>query len=913
MTGVEFGLAIASKSSDRSKRYTALKASATGATGTGFSSLTVTPSNLSVSINRPDSGGSVTMDLETVPLSVASGPGRSVELKLKGALLEASGTMKLVVDSFFSVSGDFAIRYQTETLKQLKDSITSDVTVDLLTIGAENVTAFAGLNGGTANAVGLSLANAGFALAVATSQTDSTKTWIALTADAGSAGFVGPDSIKLSADSIKVNVNQPSTDDSLLNFKTEESGNQYRDEQNSQSYIRRYNGALTEASGDLQLNLNDFVQFSGKLALRKSTASLKLSNGSTVSTEVLAIGGTDINAFAGTNGGTPNAIGFNLTGLSFAFAAVTDVSDRTRTWTALDANATGVTFVGLPDVKISATSLNLSLNRPAATNGPVIDFASTKLTVRTGTSTTRDLDLSGTDGALLEASGTFTIDVAGFFNVSGSLAVRKSDFNLALHDGTKKLDGTTAVSLLTVAGTGLTAFAGMNASDATNKAGLNLTGVNFALAVATETADTKRKWTTLKAGVTSVAVTGITGVTMSSTNLAVQINRKASDSTLADYKTTQNTFTLAKGTNGGADTTIVLDTDGSKGELTEASGTIKIAVQSFFTVNGTFSVRSSHDTAVTLSNGTTIDADLLTIGGTNVSAFAGLNGGSATQTGISLGSTDFGLALITDRADAKRKFTSLKASAGLATFVGTDSISIKGTDLAVTINQGIAANTAAIPAASGNTQYRLIIADQTLGSVTFNKGTSSASANILAADADTQVAEKVKTALEDITGIGDGNVTVSGSRAAGFKIEFINTLAKTDVTGLTVSTNATLSGSLAAVQTATSVSAVSAVQSITLTRTPVVRPTVTTTVTEKTTGAAATAPVMSITISAAATASGTYKLTYNNKTETAAAGLKMRFLSTPTASRLPSVHLPMTQRPLSVSFQRLRSQPRSSM
>ncbi|MFM7925561.1 MAG: hypothetical protein ACKPJJ_35505, partial [Planctomycetaceae bacterium] len=116
--------------------------------------------------------------------------------------------------------------------------------------------------------------------------------------------------------------------------------------------------------------------------------------------------------------------------------------------------------------------------------------------------------------------------------------------------------------------------------------------------------------------------------------------------------------------------------------------------------------------------------------------------------------------------------------------------------------------------------------------MTFTKDGASASANVLADDSDAQVAAKVRTALEGISSIGSGNATVSGSRAAGFTIEFINTLARTNVTGLTVSTNATLSGSLAALQSASSISGVSGVQSLTLTRQPAERPVASTSVTE---------------------------------------------------------------------------------
>ncbi|MFM8725920.1 MAG: hypothetical protein ACKON9_12445, partial [Planctomycetaceae bacterium] len=190
-----------------------------------------------------------------------------------------------------------------------------------------------------------------------------------------------------------------------------------------------------------------------------------------------------------------------------------------------------------------------------------------------------------------------------------------------------------------------------------------------------------------------------------------------------DYSRTPLTLNTGSGTK-------TLNLDGSSGPLAEASGTINIAVQDFFTVNGGFAVRSAQD-SVTLSNGSTVDANLLTIGGSNVSAFAGLNGGSATQIGVSLGNADFGLAFITDRRDSRRKFTSLQATAGLAAFVGADTIDITGTDLSVAINRGLHQNFPASPGASANSQYRLIIADQTRGSVTFTKDGASASASVL--------------------------------------------------------------------------------------------------------------------------------------------------------------------------------------
>ncbi len=61
------------------------------------------------------------------------------------------------------------------------------VETDLMTIGADNVSAFAGNNGGTANALGLELSNVNFALAMLT---DATRKWTSLQAEVGSVALL---------------------------------------------------------------------------------------------------------------------------------------------------------------------------------------------------------------------------------------------------------------------------------------------------------------------------------------------------------------------------------------------------------------------------------------------------------------------------------------------------------------------------------------------------------------------------------------------------------------------------------------------------------------------------------------------------------------------------------------------------
>ena len=87
-----------------------------------------------------------------------------------GQLLRASGNLTLNLFNFFYVNGDFAIEKSSETVKVYKDDNNpataddnTDVNVDLLTLGGHNINAFAGLNAGTPEALGLSLTGVDFA------------------------------------------------------------------------------------------------------------------------------------------------------------------------------------------------------------------------------------------------------------------------------------------------------------------------------------------------------------------------------------------------------------------------------------------------------------------------------------------------------------------------------------------------------------------------------------------------------------------------------------------------------------------------------------------------------------------------------------------------------------------------------
>ncbi|MFM7832089.1 MAG: hypothetical protein ACKPJD_09885, partial [Planctomycetaceae bacterium] len=130
-------------------------------------------------------------------------------------------------------------------------------------------------------------------------------------------------------------------------------------------------------------------------------------------------------AFAGVNGGTANAAGLSLSGVNFGFAAATDRLDGQRRWKTLQATAGTVAVVGIPDVTIEGTNLGISINRADA-NGVVANYKNAPLSVPLSAGQSYSVNLDGSAGALLQASGTLTVSVSDFFRVTGSFALRRS-------------------------------------------------------------------------------------------------------------------------------------------------------------------------------------------------------------------------------------------------------------------------------------------------------------------------------------------------------------------------------------------------------------------------------------------------------------------------------------------------------
>ena len=239
---------------------------------------------------------------------------------------------------------------------------------------------------------------------------------------------------------------------------------------------------------------------------------------------------------------------------------------------------------------------------------------------------------------------------------------------------------TIKVRLLSIGASGVSAFAGLNGASG-DRIGLTLENVEFGVAMVTETlaAGSKaspRHWTSLQANAGSASFVGVEGVTVVVDTLTVAVNRAAADTTVVDYAGTGATV-LSIAT--GPAKALALSMEGDRGPLLQASGNLTLDLFGFVQLHGGFAIDKGQG-SVTLADlestrdidesAAPVAVDMLTLGASHLSAFAGIGGGSADAVGLQLGGVDVGLALMASRSDITRSWTSLKASATSAAGAG---------------------------------------------------------------------------------------------------------------------------------------------------------------------------------------------------------------------------------------------------
>ena len=201
----------------------------------------------------------------------------------------------------------------------------------------------------------------------------------------------------------------------------------------------------------------------------------------------------------------------------------------------LEASVGNVSIVGIEGVTISMEDFAIDLNQAGGTNDgapneDVVDYAATDLEVETGAEPiTFDFVTE-----LLQAKGSVTLGIYGFFYVAGSFAFEKKSARVTLADTAEPVD----VELLTVGLKDVDAFAGVNGpGDNEGAVGLSLVNADFALALMkTKKPDDpaavqtdNRTWVAVNAYVEEASFIGIEGLELSVSELSVMVNKAGGD------------------------------------------------------------------------------------------------------------------------------------------------------------------------------------------------------------------------------------------------------------------------------------------------------------------------------------------------------------------------------------------------
>ncbi|WP_181161542.1 beta strand repeat-containing protein, partial [Maribrevibacterium harenarium] len=222
------------------------------------------------------------------------------------------------------------------------------------------------------------------------------------------------------------------------------------------------------------------------------------------------------------------------------------------------------------------------------------------------------------------------------------------------------------------------------------------------------------------------------------------------------------------------------------------SSNLNVSVANFFSVTGGFAIEST-TSKVTLSDGQEVDVDLLTLGTKNVTAFVGVNGGTADKLGFDLTGADMALALMTDSSNSERQWMALQSSVTSAAFVGVDGLTVQAESLNVAINRNLSTKGEAVAQPDLVLDTILTLnTDLAEGELVFEYLSQQALVAVAASRSSSVIRNDIKNKLEDLltaAGVSKvaGNILVTGEKETGFTITFGGDLSGVDYSGLLVS------------------------------------------------------------------------------------------------------------------------------
>ncbi|QJW84671.1 hypothetical protein HK414_16120 [Ramlibacter terrae] len=372
---VEFGLALMSErvapGAAAGRSWTSLKAGAASVAFVGIEGIEVEATNLFVEINKGSVPQGPVVDHAATPLFVATGPLETDTIKFdmrgsRGELLRAGGELDIDLFGFVQMTSEFAFE-KSSTHVVLNDPAATEVEVDLLTLGASGARLFAGVNGGTDDAMGPELTNVDFALAMMSDKAMPSRKWTAMYADVGSAGFVGLPGFELAVTDLELEINRASAvDGTVVDFRASPLPVSIGDVETLDLALDGSKGDSLKATGHLTIAVGGFFTVDGEFGIEKRSQKVTLSDGSEIDVDLLSIGGSGIDAFAGINADSEDEgdrPGLGLGDVDFAVALMTDKANPAHKYTAVQASAGLAAFVGIEDMTLEVSDFSVDINK----------------------------------------------------------------------------------------------------------------------------------------------------------------------------------------------------------------------------------------------------------------------------------------------------------------------------------------------------------------------------------------------------------------------------------------------------------------------------------------------------------------------------------------------------------------------
>ena len=264
--------------------------------------------------------------------------------------------------------------------------------------------------------MGLSITGVTFGLALlkATAPINGAASFVALKAS-GNVALVGITGITASITNATVSVNEAyDAGGNVIAQAVNFTGHNLSIATGGVPVVLDFSGSTFEAQGTISIAIGSFVYVSGTVAFTKGTtlSGAHIAGGGTApDLSVLTIGATGASAFFGVGASDSSGtggIGLSLTGVDFGLALLKPADGSAGSYYALKASVGTVGLLGVPGVTISATGVTFEINGSDQT-GVALDFTGHTLSIPTGGDPVT-IDFTG---ALLEASGTVTLGIAG--------------------------------------------------------------------------------------------------------------------------------------------------------------------------------------------------------------------------------------------------------------------------------------------------------------------------------------------------------------------------------------------------------------------------------------------------------------------------------------------------------------------